>query len=147
MLPNRKHSSPVIQSRIYKANEACPRFTNVVAQDSGRRRFALVDSVLDHLPHVCEVGIIDGKTTNFFYIFFTRGRNIRVNRAVKTLSSNLIWTGDILIMRGSARSQGVVNMRGHDGKLADFALKKVIQHITIESNNIIPQGLIFNKRL
>ena len=65
-------------------------------------------------------------------------------------------------MRGSAQSQGVVNMRGHDSKLADFALKKyvflfyfrfvlsiwfrVIQHIT-ESNASIPQGLIFTKRL
>lgn len=43
---------------------------------------------------------------------------------MKALSSDLSWTGDILIVRGSARSEGVVNMRGDDSKLADFALKK-----------------------
>ena len=80
--------------------------------------------MLNHLPHVCEVGIFDGKSINYFNIFFSRGHKIRVNRAVKALSSDLSWTGDILIMRSSARSEGVVNMRGDDSKLADFALKK-----------------------
>jgi len=70
--------------------------------------------------------VFDGKSINHFYIFFGRGRNIRVNRAVKALSRDLSWTGDILIVRGSARSQGVVNMRGQDGKLTDFALKKYV---------------------
>jgi hypothetical protein len=70
--------------------------------------------------------VFDGKSINHFYIFFSRGRNIRVNRAVKALSSDLLWTGDILIVRGSARSEGVVNMRGDDSKLADFALKKYV---------------------
>jgi hypothetical protein len=70
--------------------------------------------------------VFDGKSINYFYIFFSRGRNIRVNRAVKALSSDLSWTGDILIVRGSARSEGVVNMRGDDRKLADFALKKYV---------------------
>jgi hypothetical protein len=82
--------------------------------------------VLDHLPHVCQVGIFDGKSINHFYIFSSRGRNIRVNRSVKALSNDLIWTGDILIVRGSVRSEGVVNMRGDDRKLADFALKKYV---------------------
>ncbi|KAF8802349.1 hypothetical protein BYT27DRAFT_7261130 [Phlegmacium glaucopus] len=152
MLPHRKDLYSVIQGRIYKTNETCPRFTNIIAQDNGHRRFALVDSILDHLPHVCEVGVFDGKSINRFYIFFGWGHNIRLNRAVKMLSSNLSWTGDILILRGSARSEGVVNMRGHDRKLADFALKKAIQHITLGSsisaiNNTIPEGLIFTKRL
>ena len=121
-----QHLYRVIQGRIYKTKETRPRFINIIAQDSGDRRFALVDSVLDQLPHVCEVGVFDGKSINPFHIFFNRGRNIRVNRAVKALSSHSSWTGDILIMRGSARSQGVVNMRGHDRKLADFALKKYV---------------------
>lgn len=121
-----QHSYPVIQGRIYKTNETRPKFTNIIAQDNGHRRFALVDGVLDNLPHVCEVGVFDGKSINQFYIFFSQGHNIRVNRAVKALSSDLSWNGDILIVRGSARSQGVVNMRGHDRKLADFALKKYV---------------------
>jgi len=82
--------------------------------------------VLDRLPQVCQVGVFDGKSINYFYIFFSRGRNIRVNRAVKALSSDFSWTGDILIVRGSARFEGVVNMRGDDRKLADFALKKYV---------------------
>jgi hypothetical protein len=121
-----QHSYPVIQGRIYKTNETRPKFTNIIVQDSGQRRFALVDSVLDNLPRVCEVGVFDGKSINYFYIFFSRGRNIRVNRPVKTLSNRFSWTGDILILRGSARSQGVVNMRGQDAKLADFAIKKYV---------------------
>ena len=121
-----QHSYPVIQGWIYKSNEARPRFTNIIAQDNGHRRFALVDSVLDLLPHVCEVGVFDGKSMNYFYVFFSGGHNIRVNHAVKVLSSDLSWTGDILVVRGSARSQGIVNMRGHDRKLADFALKKYV---------------------
>jgi len=70
--------------------------------------------------------VFNGKSINHFYIFFGQGRNIRVNRAVKALSSDLSWTGDILIVRGSAQSQGVVNMHGHDRKLTDFALKKYV---------------------
>ena len=70
--------------------------------------------------------MFDGKSINTFYIFFNRSRNIRVNRSVRALSSNLLLTGDILVVCGSARSKGVVNMRGYDGKLADFALKKYV---------------------
>ena len=143
MLPNRKVGTvitelipvlkhllqdlyPVIQGQIYTTNKTRPRFTNIIAQDNGHRRFALIDSVLDsdRLPHVYEVGMFDGKSMNQFYIFFSQGHNICVNQAVKALSSDLLWTGDILIVRGSAQSQGVVNMRGRDSKLADFALKK-----------------------
>ena len=155
-----QHSYPVIQGRIYKSNETRPKFTNIIVQDSGHRRFALVDSILDNLPRVCEVGVFDGKSINYFYIFFSRGRNIRVNRPVKTLSNNFSWTGDILILRGSARSQGVVNMRGHDSKLADFALKKYVflsQVVLVLTSfrlisfglsvDNIPNGLIFTKYL
>ena len=154
-----QHLYSVIQGRIYKTNETRPKFTNIIVQDSGHRRFALIDSVLDQLPCICEVGVFDGKSINYFYIFFSRGRNIRVNHAVKTLSNDL-WTGDILIMRGSARSQGVVNMRGHDSKLADFALKKYVFLFQISlvlirfrvisfglSVDDIPKGLIFTKYL
>ena len=95
-------------------------------QDNGHRRFALVDSVLDLLPHICEVGVFDGKSMNYFYIFFGKRCNICVNHAVKALSSDLSWTGDILVVHGSAQSQGIVNMHGHDRKLADFALKKYV---------------------
>ena len=135
-----QHSYPVIQGRIYKTNDTQPKFTNIIVQDSGCRRFALVDSVLDNIPRVCEVGVFDGKSINYFYIFLTRSRNIHVNQPVKSLSNNFLWTGDILILRGSARSQGVVNMRGQDSKLADFALKKYVflsQFTLIHSSNII----------
>src|SRR5271168_1601309 len=126
-----QHSYPVIQGWIYKTNETCPKFTNIIVQDSGQRQFALVNSVLDNLPRMCEVSMFDGKSINHFYIFFTHGRNIHVNRPVKTLSNNFLWTGDILIMCGSARSQGVVNMRGQDAKLVDFALRKYLFEVSL----------------
>ena len=93
-----QHSYHIIQGRIYKTNETCPRFTNIIMQDNGCRQFALVDSVLDQLPHVCEVGVFDGKSLNYFYMFFSRNRNIHLNRGVKALSRDLSWTGDILIV-------------------------------------------------
>ena len=82
--------------------------------------------MLDQFPHVCEVGVFDGKSLNYFYMSFSQNRNICLNRAVKALSRDLSWTSDILIVRVSARSEGVVNMHGDDRKLADFAIKKYI---------------------
>src|SRR5271168_1360166 len=53
------------------------------------------------------------------------GPRLRKNKIVRSLSGNM-WRGDIIIMCVSVDRRRVVNMRGHDAKLADFVLKKYV---------------------
>ena len=46
-----------------------------------------------------------------------------MNQTVEALQEGCSWNGDIVILCGAAHSDGVVNMRGNDARLADFALK------------------------
>jgi len=104
--------------------ETSPRFINVVAQNNGLSKNPCINGILDPTLNAYEITIFDGKRMNNFYIFFSPTKSIRVNQAVRSLTMVTYWTGDILIMRGGVRAKGVVNMRGHDAKLADFALKR-----------------------
>lgn len=105
-------------------NEKRPQFVNVIAQDNGNCKSPCIDGILDCTPNFYEISVFDGSRINKFLVFLSRHKSIRINQAVRSLSKGSSWTGDILIMRGGVRAQGVVNMRGYDAKLADFALKK-----------------------
>jgi hypothetical protein len=104
--------------------EKSPRFINIVAQNNGFCKNPCINGTLDRTLNAYEIAIFDGKKMNNFYIFFSPTKSMRVNQAVRSLTKVTYWTGDILIMRAGVRAKGVVNMRGHDAKLADFALKR-----------------------
>jgi hypothetical protein len=75
----------------------------------------------------CQVKVIDRQGhAHTFYFFFKNHCRLPINLTVKNLREETFWKGDIAILRASAKSDGVVNMRSTDGKLADFALKKCV---------------------
>ena len=62
------------------------------------------------------------KKTHHFYFFFKNHCRLPVNQTVRALQEGEPWNGDIVILCRAARSNRVVNMRGKDAHLADFAL-------------------------
>jgi hypothetical protein len=122
---------PSVQARLYSASSLRPKFVPVVTQDNGTRRFAFLQGVLEGAKlqpyvHVAEVNVIHRGRPHQFYFFFKNHRYLPENQTVKAMTSDVSWHGDIIIMRGSHRGIGVVNMRQNDAKLADFALKKSV---------------------
>ena len=63
---------------------------------------------------------------NKFIIFFSSTKSLCVNQAIWLLTKATYWTGDILFMCTGVQTKGVVNMHGHNVKLTDFALKKLV---------------------
>ncbi len=79
----------------------------------------------------CQVKVIDRRgNVHTFYFFFKNHCRLPINLTVENLKEETFWKGDITILRASAKSDGVVNMRSTDGKLADFALKKCVFNST-----------------
>ncbi len=118
-----------VQGRIYCTGLLRPKFVKVITQDDGSRRFAFLNGVLgDHIQlHIrtCEVTVVDRRGRNHrFQFFFKNHCHLPINQTVEALKEGRFWNGDIAILRSAAHSDGVVNMRGHDAHLADFALQK-----------------------
>jgi hypothetical protein len=156
---------------LYRASGERPTFTNVITQDSGSQRFPYLQGLLDpdsnnRQPYIrfCEVSVFDGKRNNTFYFCFKNHSRLPKNKTVRSLSGG-IWKGDIIILRVGMDHQRVVNMRGHDAKLADFILKKYVlkcehpgslnlfiifrcvQHVRQGQCISIPKNLHFVKRV
>lgn len=122
---------PAVQARIYSASSLRPKFVPIATQDNGVRRFAFLEGVIEGgklqpYIHFAEVNVIHRGRCHQFYIFFKNHRYLPENRTVRAMTSDISWHGDVVIMRGSYRGIGVVNMRQNDAKLADFALKKSV---------------------
>ncbi|CAA7270445.1 unnamed protein product [Cyclocybe aegerita] len=129
IFPHAKDQYHYVQGRVYQTFGPKPRFVKVPTHDNGTRRFAFLQGILkgriqQHV-HTCEVKVIDRQSrSHLFYIFFKNHCHLPTNWTVLGLSGRKIWNGDIVILHASATSDGVVNMRGKDAKLADFALKR-----------------------
>ena len=81
----------------------------------------LQDAVLQPYIHDCIIQVWEGRHLYRFRIFFKRHCHLPINRSLPELSLR----GDSVIMRVSRRnSLSVVNMRGRDSILSDYAIKK-----------------------
>ena len=117
-----------VQGRVYRAGLTRPKFVKVIAQDNGMRRFAFLSGVLGgHIqPHIwnLEVTIVDRRARSHRFLFFFKNHSrLPINQTVENLMEGCSLNGDVVILRGAARSDSIVNMRGHDAHLADFALR------------------------
>lgn len=129
-----------VQSRVYQAESPTPHFRNLMTHNNGAQHFALTQSVLHHevqpYTHFREATVMDHRKRHNFYIFFKNHCRLPINESVRKLTG-VEWHGNIVIMRGSAKGNGLVNMRGKDAQLSDFLLKRcVIQASTILISDI-----------
>lgn len=86
--------------------------------------YPFTESVLDHARlqpyiHDCVVDISEGRHTYSYIIFFKRHRRLPLNCSLGSL-----FRGDVVVMRLGTRNARVVNMRGRDSALVDFAMEQ-----------------------
>ncbi|KAF8880256.1 hypothetical protein BD779DRAFT_1446341 [Infundibulicybe gibba] len=73
--------------------------------------------------HDTVVSIVYRKKTTRFHIFVKNHQRLRSNKIVKRWNTGVVWRGDIVVMR-KGTTYDVVNLRGADASLADFAVKR-----------------------
>jgi hypothetical protein len=104
-----------------------PAYVAVPTRDDGLTRFPLVESIFADIHtqpfiHNCVVIIIEGRVVHRFHVFCKNHRRLSINTTVWSL-----WKGDIVVMRAGKRQvRSVVNMRGHDAGLADYAVQQYV---------------------
>jgi len=148
----KRHKHFTIRGRIYRATDQRPKFTNILTQDDGYRRFAFLRGVLSDdgtQPRVwdCEVAVIDiYGLRHDFQFFFKNDRRLAENQAIEFVSPDTHWKGDAVILRIAASSSRVVGMRPGDALLADFALHGCIDHINAGRGEPlkVPKKLVFH---
>ncbi|PPR04633.1 hypothetical protein CVT24_011910 [Panaeolus cyanescens] len=110
--PRAKDTYHSVQARVYPADSPKPHFRNIMTHDNGTQQFALTQNVLHHVvqpyTHFREATVIDRRKRHKFYLAGTE------------------WRGNIVIMRGAANGDGLVNMRGNDARLSDFLVKRYV---------------------
>ena len=77
-------------------------------------------------PHIHDVVVTvrRGRRLYRFNVFLKNHCLLPFNPTVSALLPGLLWNGDILVMRVGVAVPGVVNMRGTDAQLADFAVRR-----------------------
>jgi len=77
-------------------------------------------------PYIHDVVITvrRGRRLHRFNVFLKNHRLLPFNPTVSALVPGLLWNGDILIMKVGVAVPSIVNMRGPDARLADFAVKR-----------------------
>lgn len=121
-----------LRARVYRTFDNYPKFTRIVTQSTGSRRYTFLQGVLrggiQPFIHTCNVKVIDKRGCHHSFCFvFKNHRNLHINYAIKSLCPDTPWRGDIVILRTAVKFDGVVNMRTGDHDLSDFALKRYVQ--------------------
>ncbi|KAF9042031.1 hypothetical protein BJ165DRAFT_1529488 [Panaeolus papilionaceus] len=144
--PCKKDTYHSVQSRVYQAESPTPHFRNLMTHNNGAQHFALTQSVLHHevqpYTHFREATVMDHRKRHNFYIFFKNHCRLPINESVRKLTG-VEWHGNIVIMRGSAKGNGLVNMRGKDAQLSDFLLKRLVHSIRQGKRISRPRQLVY----
>ncbi|PPR05730.1 hypothetical protein CVT24_006682 [Panaeolus cyanescens] len=147
--PRAKDTYHSVQARVYQADSPKPHFRNVMTHDNGTQQFALTQNVLHHVvqpyTHFREATVIDRRKRHTFYIFFKNHCRLPVNGSIRKLAGTE-WRGNIVIMRGAANGDGLVNMRGNDARLSDFLIKRIVHSIRQGKRVSTPKNLVFIRR-
>ncbi|PPQ82450.1 hypothetical protein CVT24_002471 [Panaeolus cyanescens] len=147
--PRAKDNYYPIQGRVYQAEAAGPHFRNIMTHDNGRQHFALTQSVMHHdvqpYTHFSEAIVMDRRKRHTFYVFFKNHCRLPVNGPIRKLTGQE-WRGNMVVMRGSANGEGIVNMRGRDAHLSDFLIKRIVHSIKQGRRVRRPKQLIYTRR-
>jgi hypothetical protein len=85
------------------------------------------------------ISFANGRNVINFEMFFKRHIRLPVNRAIRLPQSvGKRFRGDILIMRVGNDGEGVVNMRAHDGVIADWVVRRyVVMYPSVANAHLI----------
>ena len=117
-----------IHAWLYASSSGHPVYTEIQTQESGTNRFPQLKGVLAGLCtqpfiHDCPIIIYEANHIHTFRLFCKNHCLLPANGVIRQIAADSQWKGDILIMR-SGKKRAVVNMRGRDAGLADFAVKR-----------------------
>lgn len=122
-----------LRCRLYSVASKKPRQVSLATRCSPTGRYPLAESVLDEAAlqpyiHDCTVHIHEGDTVHRFRIFYKRHCRLPVNQSTHLVTERAL-RGDAVVMRiGAKDSQIVVNMRGRDCALSDYAVKRYVMY-------------------
>jgi hypothetical protein len=103
-------------------------FIHIHTHENGECRFLLVEGFFAHFRrqpfiHDCLLTVNEGTQSHTFQLFFKNHRSMPLNTNISRMVGNRTWRGDMIIMQaGKHAGKTVVNMRGRDAGLADFAI-------------------------
>lgn len=77
-------------------------------------------------PHIHDVvvTVYRGNRVYRFNLFLKNHRLLPLNHTLSVMMPGLQWRGDIVIMRVGVSKLHVINMRGDDWRVADYAVRR-----------------------
>lgn len=121
-----QHKFLQIRGRLYSQVLGRPEYVVIQTCDSGYNRFPLVEGLFAELRiqpfiHDCKIVVLEGRVVHEFRVFCKNHQHLSDNTSLQDFS----WKGDLVIMRAGKKQRGsVVNMRGRDAGLADYAIRQ-----------------------
>lgn len=117
-----------LTARLFAATGGPPRNVIVTARCLGHRQYPFVESVLSGAcvqpyVHDCTLRIREGGQLTTFIFFFKKHIQLPKNRHCRLAWNCRVLRGDLLMMRTS-RSGTIVNLRGGDQILVDWAVHR-----------------------
>lgn len=114
---------------MYSISATRPTFIPILTRKTKHKRFPIVEEAISGMKtqrHIHDVIITvrHGQRSCRFNIFLKNHCLLPFNPTVAALAQGRQWKGDILVMRVGEVVPGVVNMRGDDARLADFAVRQ-----------------------
>lgn len=114
---------------MYSISAARPAFIPVLTRKTKHRRFPIVEEAISGMRtqrhiHDVVVTVLRGRRSHRFNIFLKNHCLLPINPTVSAMIPGRQWKGDILVMRVGEAVPGVVNTRGGDARLADFAVRR-----------------------
>jgi hypothetical protein len=115
-----------LQAHLYFRALGCLEYVLLQTWENGNSRFPLVEGLFADLRmqpfiHDCIVMIYEGRVVHEFRVFCKNHQHLPKNASLH----NHFWKGDIAVMcAGKRKGRSVVNMRGCNAGLADFAVQQ-----------------------
>lgn len=117
-----------ISGRFYRALSHKPVTKAVYTQCNANGRAPRTDLIFSEgniQPYVHDgvFSVVHRGKTSRFHVFVKNHKALSKNRIVQRWTLGVLWKGDILVMRKGVAHE-VVNMRGKDANLIDYAIKR-----------------------
>ncbi|KAF8949912.1 hypothetical protein BDZ97DRAFT_1689493, partial [Flammula alnicola] len=118
-----------VRARLYSVSSTRLAFIPVLTRKTQHQRFPIVEEAISGMRtqpciHDVVVTVRQAGCLYRFHLFFKNHCLLPFNPTVSALVPGRQWNGDILVMRVGVAVLGVVNMRGDDARLADFAVRQ-----------------------
>jgi len=116
-----------LMGRLYRYDEGKPFFYKVITQDDQQVKLEQAGGAFRENSHIhyFRLAVLEGSKRHEFQLSCKGGSTLPTNQTLEYIGSGKTWRGDVFVTRiGKRDPKDLVNMRGHDARRVDFAVKK-----------------------